>query len=439
MEAILPAVTATLERDGRFARWLEVEAALARAQAALGIIPQKAAEDISAVAHVEKLELSRYDEFYQKTGHPMVSMLRLLEAAAGPESGQYIHLGATTQDVMDTALMLAVKKMYELGRPKLLAIRDAVLELCRRYAGTPMMGRTHNIQALPITFGYKAAVWADELQRAIDRLDQSRERILVLQLSGAVGSMVSFGTEGEALQARVAEELGLGVPGICWHVARDRFAEFAGQLALIGGCLGRIAQEVYLLMGTEIAELSEPWAEGAVGSSTMPHKINPTASQHMMSLARDIRYHNGAIQEMMWVDHERNLMHFAGEREHMEASLLAAAELLDRAEVLLSGLRVNEGNMLANLNRLGGLTQSEHVMLELGRAIGKQHAHERINHIAVDAFQNGKNFEAELCRDPVVSRHLTAERIHTLLDPLQYLGRCPELARRTEERLRKQK
>ena len=235
MEAILPAVTATLERDGRFARWLEVEAALARAQAELGIIPQKAAEDISAAAHVEKLELSRYDEFYQKTGHPMVSMLRLLEAAAGPESGQYIHLGATTQDVMDTALMLAVKKMYELGRPKLLAIRDAVLELCRRYAGTPMMGRTHNIQALPITFGYKAAVWADELQRAIDRLDQSRERILVLQLSGAVGSMVSFGTEGEALQARIAEELGLGVPGICWHVARDRFAEFAGQVALIGG------------------------------------------------------------------------------------------------------------------------------------------------------------------------------------------------------------
>ena len=180
MEAILPAVTATLERDGRFARWLEVEAALARAQAELGIIPQKAAEDISAAAHVEKLELSRYDEFYQKTGHPMVSMLRLLEAAAGPESGQYIHLGATTQDVMDTALMLAVKKMYKLGRPKLLAIRDAVLELCRRYAGTPMMGRTHNIQALPITFGYKAAVWADELQRAIDRLDQSRERILAL-------------------------------------------------------------------------------------------------------------------------------------------------------------------------------------------------------------------------------------------------------------------
>lgn len=439
MEAILPAVTAMLERDGRFARWLEVEAALARAQAALGIIPPKAAEDISAAARVEKLELSRYDEFYQKTGHPMVSMLRLLEAAAGPESGQYIHLGATTQDVMDTALMLAVKKMYELGRPKLLAIRDAVLELCERYADTPMMGRTHNIQALPITFGYKAAIWADELQRSIERLDQSRERVLVLQLSGAVGSMVSFGENGDAIQARMAEELGLSVPGICWHVARDRFAEFVGELALIGGCLGRIAQEVYLLMGTEIGELSEPWAEGTVGSSTMPHKINPTASQHMMSLARDIRCHNGVVQELMWVDHERNLMHFAGEREHIEASLLAAAELLDRAELLLSGLRVNEGRMRANLDKLGGLTQSEHVMLELGHAIGKQHAHERIGRIAVDAFQNGKNFETELCRDPVVSQHLAAERIHTLLDPLQYLGQCPELARRTAAELKKRK
>lgn len=439
MEAIFPVISELLERDGRFARWLEVEAALASAQAQLGIIPQKAAEDISAAAHVEQLDLNRYDDLYAKTGHPMVAMLRLLEKAAGPESGQYIHLGATTQDVMDTALMLAVKAFFDYGRPKLASIRDAAVELCQQYADTPMMGRTHNIQALPITFGYKAAVWADELQRSLERLDQSRERILVLQLSGAVGSMVSFGENGDAIQALMSRSLGLGVPGICWHVARDRFAEFTAELTLIAGCLGRIAQEIYLLMGTEIGELGEPWAEGTVGSSTMPHKINPTNSQTMMSLARDIRYHNGAVQEMMWVDHERNLMHFAGEREHIEAACLAAAQLLDLADQVLAGLRVNVTNMRANLDKLGGLTQSEHVMLELGKAIGKQHAHERINHIAVDAFQNGKHFETELIRDPVVSRHLTAERIHALLDPLQYLGQCPALARRTAERLKHQK
>lgn len=437
MKAIAPEINSVFDRDGKFARWLEVEAALAGAQAELGIIPGHIADDIRAAAHVEKLDLSRYDELYRKTGHPMVSMLRLLEAAAGAESGQYIHLGATTQDVIDTGTVLALKKMFDLTGEKLRSIQASALDLSERYADTPMMGRTHNIQALPITFGYKTAIWADELQRCIDRLEESRERILALQLSGAVGSMVSFGKDGSAIQERMARTLGLSVPGICWHASRDRLAEFTGQLALIGGCLGRIAQEVYLLMGTEFGEVSEPFAKGTVGSSTMPHKINPTSSQHMMSCARDIRYHNAAVQEMMWVDHERNIMHFVGEREHVEAACLAAAELLDRADELLAGLQVNEKNMLANLNRLGGLTQSEHVMLELGRAIGKQNAHELVNEIAVDAFRNGKNFEEELSRNAKVAAVLSPERIHQLLDPLQYIGACPELARQTAARLRK--
>lgn len=437
MNPILPDVTQLLSRDGRFERWLRVEAALANAQAALGIIPQNIADDIDAAAHVEKLDLSRYDEFYAKTGHPMVSMLRLLEAVAGPQSGQYIHLGATTQDVMDTAMALAYQRMIELTRAKLVSIQQSVLDLCETYADTPMMGRTHNVQALPITFGYKAAVWADELERCIQRLDQSKERILAVQMSGAVGSMVSFGKDGPAIQEKMAEELGISVPAVCWHVSRDRLAEFIGQLALIGGCLGRIAQEVYLLMGTEFGELAEPWAKGTVGSSTMPHKINPTSTQHMMSLARDIRYHNAAILEMMWVDHERDIMHFVGERQHIEDCLLAAAQLLDRADVLLDGLQVNPANMLANLNRLGGLTQSERVMLELGKKIGKQHAHELVNEIAVDSFRNGKNFEEELKKHEVVAAELGADRIHELLDPMEYIGDCPDIARRIARDLRK--
>ena len=437
MEAILPQVSDLFSRDGRFTRWLQVEAALANAQGALGIIPAQAARDISEAAHVEKLALDRYDEFYAKTGHPMVSMLRLLEAAAGPESGQYIHLGATTQDIMDSAMTLALRSMFTLTRAKLVSIQSSVLDLCQRHADTPMMGRTHNIQALPITFGYKAAIWADELERCIDRLDQSAQRILALQLSGAVGSMVSFGEDGDAIQEKMAEQLGLSVPAVSWHASRDRLAEFTGELALIGGCLGRIAQEVYLLMGSETAELSEPWAAGKVGSSTMPHKVNPTSTQHMMSLARDIRYHHAAVLEMMWVDHERNIMHFVGERQHIEACCVAAGELMDRADALMAGLQVNEANMRANLNRLGGLTQSEHVMLELGKRIGKQHAHELINQIAVDAFQNGKNFEEELKKNDTVVQALGAEQIHALLDPMQYLGKCPELARRAVQTLRK--
>ena len=437
MKPIKPEVDALFTRDGRFTRWLEVEAALAGAQAELGIIPAHIAADICAAAKVEKLDLTHYEELYQKTNHPMVALLRLLEAVAGPESGQYIHLGATTQDVIDTGTVLAVKNMMGLTREKLVSIQASVLDLCEKYADTIMMGRTHNIQALPITFGYKAAIWADELERCIARLDESRERICALQLSGAVGSMVSFGEDCPAIQKKMAATLGLSVPNISWHASRDRLAEFTGELSLIGGCLGRIAQEVYLLMGTEFGEVSEPYAKGIVGSSTMPHKINPTSSQHMMSCARDLRYHNAAVQEMMWVDHERNIMHSVGEMEHVEAACMAAAELLDRADRLLAGLQVNEDNMRRNLDRLGGLTQSEHVMLELGRTIGKQNAHELINEIAVDAYRNGKNFEAELGKDGQVSAVLSPERIHELLDPVRYIGSCPELARQTAKRLRK--
>lgn len=437
MKPILPEAEELFSRDGRFARWLQVEAALASAQAALGIIPQKIAGDIREAAHVEKLDLDRYDEFYRKTNHPMVSMLRLLEAAAGPESGQYIHLGATTQDVMDSAMALALKKMSEWTRAKLVSIQNSALDLSETYADTLMMGRTHNIQALPITFGYKAAIWADELERCIQRLDQSQERILAIQLSGAVGSMVSFGEDGAAIQAHMANELGLSVPAVCWHASRDRLAEFTGELALTGGCLGRIAKEVYSLMGSELGELSEPWERGKVGSSTMPHKINPTTSQHMMSLARDIRYHHAAVLEMMWVDHERDIMHFVGERQHIEACCVAAAELLDRADDLMAGMQVNERAMLANLDKLGGLTQSEHVMLELGRKIGKQRAHELVNEIAVDAFHQGESFEEKLKQNGTVVQALGSDEIHALLDPVQYVGKCPEIARNVAKALRK--
>jgi len=436
MEHILPKTSDLFSRNGMFRRWLTVEAALASAQAQLNIIPQQVAQDIIANARLEKLDLDRYDGLYEKTGHPMVAMLKLLEAAAGPGSGQFIHLGATTQDIMDTALMLAVKDMCEAISLKLQSIMASLASLCERYAAAPMMGRTHNIHALPITFGYKAAIWGDELMRALDRLEQSRSRVLAMQMSGAVGSMVSFDGRGSEIQKLMAAELDLAVPAICWHAARDRFAEYTGQLALLAGLMGRIAQEIYLLMGSEIAELSEPWGDGKVGSTAMPHKINPTSSQHMMSLARDIRYHHSAVLEMMWVDHERNIMHFVGERQHIEAASIAAAELLDRADDLMADLVVNEKNMLQNIRKLGGLTQSEHVMRELGQAIGKQRAHEVIGEIAVYAYQNQLNFADQLRKNDLVMQYIGTEQIDKLLDPIPYLGDCQGIAARIASEMR---
>lgn len=429
MEKSLGKIRETLSRDGMFNRWLSVEKALANAQAKLGIVPPEIAEQIAEHADVSRLEIERYDEIYEKTGHPMVSMLKLLEEAIGGEAGQYIHLGATTQDIIDTAVVLAVKETLENTEAKLNSIIQASCDLAERYADTPMMGRTHNVQALPITFGYKAAVWASELYRCLERVQESKKRVPALQLSGAVGSMVSFGEDGAKIQELMAEELGLLVPDICWHASRDRYGEFAADMSLVGSALARIAEEVYMLMGTEYGELSEYWGEGRVGSSTMPHKVNPTSTQHMIGKATGLRYLSSEVQELMLVDHERNMQHSIEEQKAVEEICLYVTELLDRGEELLATLVVNEDNMLKNVNRLGGLTQSENIMLELGKKIGKQNAHGVVNKIAVESFQKGLNFEEELVNNKEVSSVLDKEAIHELLDPLKYIGKCPEMAR----------
>lgn len=437
MEKMLPRIQTILSRSGQFSRWLQVEKALASAQAAIGVIPEEVAVKISKKAVVECLEMERYDEIYEKTGHPMVSLLRLLEYAIGGSAGQYIHLGATTQDIIDTAMVLAMKSTMEEADRVLVEMLRFACDMSEKYADTAMMGRTHNVQALPITFGYKAAVWASELDRCLERLRESRERILAVQLSGAVGSMVSFGKDGAKIQKLMAEELGLSVPSICWHASRDRYGEFAAQMALIGTCVGRIAQEVYSLMGTEYGELSEYWGEGRVGSSTMPHKVNPTSTQHIIAKATHLRYASAEIMEFMLVDHERNMQHFIGERTKMEQICLYVAEVLDRGAELLGTMVVNEENMSRNLNMLGGLTQAENIMLELGKTIGKQNAHGIVGKIAVNAFMEHKNFEEELCANKEVTDVLPPEQIHELLDPLKYIGECPRMARETAEEIRK--
>lgn len=436
MEKALTQIREMLSRDGRFNRWLSVEKALANAQAALGVIPADAAAQIAQYADVSKLEIEKYDEIYQKTGHPMVSMLKLLEAAIGGDAGQYIHLGATTQDIIDTAVVLAVKKTMDLAEEKLASITKSACDLAEKYANTPMMGRTHNVQALPITFGYKAAIWASELYRCLERVQEAKKRVPALQLSGAVGSMVSFGEDGADIQKLMAKELGLLVPDICWHASRDRYGEFAADMSLIGGALGRVAQEVYLLMGTEYGELSEYWGEGRVGSSTMPHKVNPTSTQHMIGKATGLRHLSAEVQELMLVDHERNMQHSIEEEKAVEEICLYVAELLDRGDELMATLVVNEENMMYNLNKLGGLTQSEHIMLELGKKIGKQNAHHVVNKIAVEAFQKHLNFEEELLKNSEITDALGAENIHDLLDPLKYIGKCPEMAKSTAAGIR---
>jgi adenylosuccinate lyase len=413
----------------RFQRWLDVEASLARIQASLSIIPKEAADAIGRKANVELLDLKKYKEMYQQTGHPMVAMLRLFQPIVEGGFGQYIHLGATTQDIMDTAMMLALKKAHEIIYASLRRIESDLLDMAEQHADTLMVGRTHAVQALPITFGYKVAIWAREIRRDIQRLKECRDRIFVVQLCGAVGTMAAFGSKGPEIQSLVAKDLGLEDSDISWHASRDRLAEFANLLALIGAALGRIGQEVYLLMATEVGEVCEPWQKGVVGSSTMPHKVNPQIAQSMRDLARKLRYNASFVTEVMMVDHERNLDHFLGEREKMEESCLIMGELLTHGEDMAKNMTVNPGKMKANLDLLKGLLLSESVMIELGKKIGKQSAHEVIYEDAMKSMKEEVDFKRVLLEDARVSQHLTRGDIDRLLNPAEYVGLAPRMAR----------
>jgi adenylosuccinate lyase len=433
------AMNQIFSEKARFQRWLDVEASLARIQASLSIIPKEAADTISRKANVALLDLKKYKEMYQQTGHPMVAMLRLFQPIVEGGFGQYIHLGATTQDIMDTAMMLALKKAHEIIYASLRRIELDLLNMAEQHADTLMVGRTHAVQALPITFGYKVAIWAREIRRNIQRLKECRGRIFVVQLCGAVGTMAAFGSKGPEIQSLVAKDLGLGDSDISWHASRDRLAEFANLLALIGAALGRIGQEVYLLMATEVGEVCEPWQKGVVGSSTMPHKVNPQIAQSMRDLARKLRYNASFVTEAMMVDHERNLDHFLGEREKMEESCLIMGELLTYGEDMAKNMTVDPGRMKTNLGLLKGLLLSESVMIELGKKMGKQSAHEVIYEDAMKSMKDGVDFKQVLMDDARVSQHLTRSEIDRLLSPEEYIGLAPRMARDTVSLSRKER
>jgi adenylosuccinate lyase len=433
------AMNQIFSEKARFQRWLDVEASLARIQASLSIIPKEAADTISRKANVALLDLKKYKEMYQQTGHPMVAMLRLFQPIVEGGFGQYIHLGATTQDIMDTAMMLALKKAHEIIYASLRRIELDLLNMAEQHADTLMVGRTHAVQALPITFGYKVAIWAREIRRNIQRLKECRGRIFVVQLCGAVGTMAAFGSKGPEIQSLVAKDLGLGDSDISWHASRDRLAEFANLLALIGAALGRIGQEVYLLMATEVGEVCEPWQKGVVGSSTMPHKVNPQIAQSMRDLARKLRYNASFVTEAMMVDHERNLDHFLGEREKMEESCLIMGELLTYGEDMAKNMTVDPGRMKTNLGLLKGLLLSESVMIELGKKMGKQSAHEVIYEDAMKSMKDGVDFKQVLMDDAKVSQHLTRSEIDRLLSPEEYIGLAPRMARDTVSLSRKER
>ena len=368
------AARAVFEERARVQRWLDVLAALARAQAAAGLIPADAAETITREARVERLDLDYVAEQTRATGHSTLGLIRGVGKLLDPAVHRHFYRAATVQDVTDTWTALALRDVGGQVWADLWALEDGLLTLAARYRDTPMAGRTHGQPGEPITFGWKVASWADEVRRHLDRLQAAAPRWLVGQLGGGVGTLAAMGPQGLEVRRRFCAELGLAEPVTSWLTARDRVAEVGTLFAMITGTLARIGDEVYELQRAEIGELREPRSAEGVGSITMPHKRNPERSEHLDTLARLVRANAAVLLEGMTGVHERDGRSWKAEWVALPEVCLLTATAAAMARELIAGLEVDTGRMRQNLERasdLGTDTGSAAAMVDAGVAAGR--------------------------------------------------------------------
>jgi 3-carboxy-cis,cis-muconate cycloisomerase len=425
-----PAMRAVFSDEARLQRMLDVEAALARAQAKLGLIPAPAAKEISAKAEISRFDLSEIGTETALVGYPIVPLAKALSHACKGEAGRWVHWGATTQDIIDTGLVLQLRDGFELIRQDLRGIVAALEKLARRYRDTPMAGRTHAQHALPITFGFKCALWLAPLQRHSDRLARLDREIAVVQFGGAVGTLASLGADGIRVMAALAEELGLNVPPIAWHVGRDGLAEVASFLGLLSGSLGKIATDVALLMQAEIGEVAEPYQEGRGGSSTMPQKRNPIACEFVLAGARNIRQLVAVMLDAVVQDHERATGPWHAEWIALPQAFALTAGALHHARTMLEGLVVDPERMRSNLEITRGMISAEAVMMALAPKVGREEAHHLVAAACQRALAQDRHLLEELRADATITAHLRPERLIELLDPASYTGLAAEFVDR---------
>lgn len=413
--------------ENRLQQWYDFEAALALEQAALGIIPAAAAAEIAASARVEKVDLEAIAADTRIVKHPLVPAVRALQKACKDGLGEYVHFGPTSQDVYDTGMVLQVKQAHAILMRDLRAVGRELYRLAETHKSTPMAGRTHSVQALPITFGHKCAIWLAEMSRHFERMQRLEATVFVGQMVGAVGTKASYGPQAMALEQRVMRRLGLDVADISWQPARDRLADYVGTLGLIGGTLGKIANEVMNLERDEIGELAEPFSEGKVGSSTMPHKRNPAVVETMVTVSRAIRYSVAMMHDATMAEHERDVAAVRLEWKAIPEACMMAGALLEMGRYALSGLTVNVGKMRSNLDILGGFLLSERVMFELSEKVGKQTAHELVYEAAMHGIEHGITFEQALMQNARVRGALSEQGLRAALDPTTYVGLAPAI------------
>ncbi len=394
-----PALEAVFDERARWQRWLDVVAALARVQARAGLVPAAAAEAITEHARVENLDMAFVAAQTRSTSHSTLGLIRGLKAVLPPAAGEHVYVGATVQDVTDTWFGLLMRDVGAQVWADLRALEASVLELARAHRDTPMAGRTHGQPGAPVTLGFKAATWADELRRHLDRMREGRPRWVVGQLAGAVGALAFHDTSGVdplALRGAFCAELGLGDPGVSWLTSRDRVAEFGFVLAGVCQTLARIGGEVVELQRPEIGELAEPTGPTAVGSITMPHKRNPEAGEHLDTLARLARSSSGVLLEGMVALHERDGRGWKAEWVALPEVCLLTGTALSVARTLVDGLEVRPDAMRANLDRHGDRMASERILGALTARLGRHVAQELMHDVLAPSVDGGSDLAGEL-------------------------------------------
>ena len=423
-----PEMVRIFDEENRLRKMLLVEAALARAHAELGNIPAEDAERIWHVATSGAVKLERVKEIEAEIKHETMAVVRALIEACGP-SGRYVHLGATSSDILDTALALQLKEALAILKDRLAELTALVARLAEQHKRTVMVGRTHGQHALPITLGFKFAVWAAELFRHLRRLEQCEERVLVGKMSGAVGTMAGLGPRALELQERVMSILGLRAAEISTQIVqRDRLAELICLLAILASTLDNMATEIRELQRTEIAELAEPFDERAqVGSSTMPHKRNPITCERICGLAKVIRGLVVPALENVPTWHERDLTQSSAERFIVPEALILVDYMLYLMLRVLSGLQVRPDRMAQNLALTRGLIMSEALMLELARrGMARDEAYGLVRELALRAIREGRPFTDVVLGDERVRALIGPEELRELLKPENYLGKAVE-------------
>ncbi|HTR05217.1 MAG TPA: 3-carboxy-cis,cis-muconate cycloisomerase [Paraburkholderia sp.] len=411
--------------DATLQRMLDVEAALARACAAHGVIPQSAVAAIVEACVADQLDapsLARDAALGGNLAIPLVKQLTARVKAADPEGAKYVHWGATSQDIIDTATVLQLRDALALIERGIDATCATLADLARKHRATPAVGRTWLQQALPITLGLKFAQWLDAMLRHRERLAALRERALVLQFGGAAGTLASLRDAAPKVSATLAQELSLTLPSLPWHTQRDRIAEAASFFGMLIGTLGKIARDISLQMQTEIGELAEPSAAGKGGSSTMPHKRNPVGCAAVLTAAARAPGLVATVFSGMVQEHERALGGWQAEWDALPDLARLAGGALAQIEQITAGLEVRPERLAANLDTTHGLILGEAVMLALGDQIGRLDAHHLVEHASKAAVQSGRTLYEVLAADPAVTRHLDEARLKALLDPANYVG-----------------